>query len=281
MSHERIICADPGRSLLYEELLKYFVDQGKVETAPMGKCKICGAIVPVVNADKDTCLAQSAIVSKRMLRLADGEPVTVDAKTVRGKNSFNDKDFILIASAERSFITTNITPVTELPPTVTAVRKGEVFASAIRQQLFENPPKPPYVAVIFAGRAATVPIIRVEDDNIVTISGGQIPISMDRRTFADSLESARGIGREMFELVGEMRRALLEQGDPSTLRATIDGRPKTISNQDAVAILSSKGISRDTIERCPPAGSQLYDLIRTILFNDSDQTSAQQSKGNE
>lgn len=272
-------CFDPGRRLLYEHLLRYFTDEATAPPIGHARCKICGAIVDCVRLDKatmeGTCLAQHAITTKRPERLVDGARPTHDAPVRPGFNAFNDKYSVMIASAERGFINTDIRPVMQLPDNITAVRKGEKPIGEIRSDLLENPPAAPYVAIILEGRNASIPIILVENDDEVVISGGDTPTRLDRRAFAKALAAGKALGRDHFQLASRMKMTLLNEGPSGTLSANVDGKKRTLTVPEAMEALKSLGLSnlRELFEDVPVSGPIAW-AAQTILADEAgiDQT---------
>ncbi|AOG03202.1 hypothetical protein [Bosea sp. RAC05] len=267
-------CFDPGRRLLYEHLLRYFTDEATAQPIGQAKCKICGAMVDCVRVDtsknEGTCLAQHGITSKRSEQLADGARPTHDAPVRPGFNAFNDKYTVMIASAERAFINTNIRPVMPLPDSIVAVRKGEKPIGAIRRDLLEDPPAAPYVAVILEGRNASIPIILVDNDVEVVISGDDTPTKLDRRAFAKALAAGKALGLGHFQLASRMKMTLLNAGPSGTLSANIDGKKRTLTVPEAMEALKSLGLSnlREIFEDVPVSGPIAW-AVQTILADEA------------
>ncbi len=268
-------CSDPGRRFLYDNLLRYFTNEAAAPVVGNAKCKICGDVVACVKIDKatneGTCLAQHAITSKRPERLVDGVRPTHDAPVKPGFNAFNDKYFVMIASSERGFINTNIPPVVPLPDNIIAVRKGEERVSEIRRDLLENPPNGPYVAIVFEGRNASIPIILVENDDEVVISGADAPTRLDRRAFAKALAAGKALGPDHFWMASQMKRVLLEEGASGKLSARVGGKQRTLTVAEAMEALKSLGLSnlRQIFEDVPVAGNPIAWVSQSILAGDA------------
>jgi len=165
-------CGDPGRSMFFEYVGRYFATTPKLTPLPPGTvCPICGSASAQLwqtNAGQPQCLVQNTITRKRAGRTSAEQPC-VPATDPKGMVFFADGSMV-VSGPFVARVITRLLPDTPLPETVNVQFPEKDGISSVIRDLVTDPPKPPFVAIVF-GKKATFRSSTTVDSSIIRIGG--------------------------------------------------------------------------------------------------------------
>jgi hypothetical protein len=172
MLKPEVVCGDPGRLMFFEHVGHYFAAEPKLKPLPIGTvCPICGstsARLWKTDAGQAQCLAQNTVTRRRAGRKSRNEPCT-PAANPWGKIAFVAGS-MAVAGPFVARVVTRVLPDKPIPETITVGYPENGGLSRFIVGLVMNPPKPPFVALVF-GKKAGFRSAATVDPSLIRISG--------------------------------------------------------------------------------------------------------------
>lgn len=141
--------------MFLQHIGKYFAAEPRLSRLPdRTACSICGRVSArlwLTDAGEASCLAQQTITRKRAARKSPSDPVIPSANPA-GKTSLGDGSMV-VAGPYRALLITKLLPDKPVPPGIDIIFSDKGCISAAKLDLLRNPPRPPFVVIVFGQKA--------------------------------------------------------------------------------------------------------------------------------
>lgn len=251
------VCGEAGRQMFFEFVGQYFAAPPRLVALPAGTaCPLCGARdVPLwrTAAGEPSCLAQQTITRKRAARAAASEPAVPPAKP-DGMTAMGDGTMV-VAGPARSMIITKLLPNVFPPPSLDLRFSDKGSIRSARLELLNDPPPPPFVAIIFEKNARFRTRITIDHSEIV-VNGpsGQVfrrPYLLHLKALAERVG-----GAALLDMMAIRNRA--------ALGGAVDARQREKDQATILDIRSAGLISPHEFRSLPSPGAAEAAFIRQL-----------------
>ena len=196
-------CADPGRSMFYDRVGRYFHDASEIVAFPVPlPCIACGAMLGkgVVVDGKGACAAQRSITAKRA-GVNDPLPHELPEGTPEKRRSaFNAQKKAVFITPDTAFAITSVRPLSPLPPDLTIRTEGthEVYGE-LYALVYGRPLSVPALYVEF-GQSGSFEFAITRSPDVLLRCGGSTVEAIDAGRVREIVAAGRAVG------VGGLRR---------------------------------------------------------------------------
>ena len=252
------VCGEAGRQMFFDYVGYYFAEPPRLRPLPAGTfCPRCGSTsvqLWMTGSQEPSCLAQQTITRKRKARGSADEPAIPDQDPT-GKTNMGDGNMVVVGPHTAKIIT-KLLPNTLPPPGLEIVftKEGSIREGIL--DLLQDPPKPPFVAIIFEKKAIFKTKITVDPSQIFI--NGTKPQVINRSRINDLIAVSQRTGKkELFRLM-ELRYRLAGG------EAKAD-KQREMDQEALLALRISFVLSQAEFRSLPDPHSGEADLLKKLL----------------
>jgi hypothetical protein len=253
-----LVCGDAGRRMFFDYVGHYFSGPPRLPPLPSGtpcpRCGSTGVQLWLTSSNEPSCLVQQTITRKRKARTSADEPL-IPAKDPAGKTNIGDGNMV-VAGPHIAKIITKVLPDTRPLPSLEIVFTKEGCIRDATLGLLRNPPKPPFVVIIFEKKAAFTSRITVDHSQIFI--NAIKPQVINRFRLNRLITLAKRIGnKELYDLI-QLRHRLAGGETPTEKQQE--------SDQAAILAIRASGIlSQVEFRTLPDPRSDEVGLLKRII----------------
>jgi hypothetical protein len=251
-----VVCADAGRQMFWDYAGRYFAKDITLKKAPAGTaCSVCGQAgmsLWLTPQGMAVCEAQNAITSKRAGR-ADANTPAIPDPAASGMVALAEGALVL-AGPHGTKIATKLLPQRDLPGDIDLQFPENGDRARWFVELLKNPPRPPFVFIVFGKNAGFT--------TEITTDASSIYVNGPPGTGGFAMESGR-----LAELTGALdgvKWKVIEEA--CRLRARLATGQQARGDDEALEKLRSDNRLFPLFRNLPTPGTPTYQILRN-LFN--------------